>query len=310
MVDFFDTAYTRILDKNKVLTQLRIYSLQRLFIRLISNLLVPLYYQFNTNKHWLYEQRREGERFIVTLTSFPARIDRLWIVIESILRQSLKPDKIILWLSEDQFPDFTQLPPNLRRQQDRGLEIRIEKGDLKSHKKYFYCMQEFPSDKLITIDDDIIYPTTLIADLVQYHQKFPDSICCHRAKKVTFESKSIKPYNNWIELKAEYGPAMDIFQTSGGGTLYPPGSLDAEVFNDQVFRKYCLFADDVWLNIMAQKIRTRVVKTNYYSVCLPVLNWNNIKLSTHNVDQGQNDSQLSQIVSFYKMRENRLFREH
>ena len=40
---------------------------------------------------------------IVSLTSFPERINLAHITISTLLNQSLEPDKIILWLAEEQF---------------------------------------------------------------------------------------------------------------------------------------------------------------------------------------------------------------
>src|SRR5690606_5759236 len=55
---------------------------------------------------------QRDEKYIVSFTSFPGRIDQVWIVAELLLRQSFKPDAVILWLSEEQFPD-RQVPKNL-----------------------------------------------------------------------------------------------------------------------------------------------------------------------------------------------------
>ena len=39
-------------------------------------------------------------KVIVSLTSFPARIDKVYLCINSLLRQSFKADKVILWLAD------------------------------------------------------------------------------------------------------------------------------------------------------------------------------------------------------------------
>ena len=44
-------------------------------------------------------------KLIVSLTSFPARINTVHQVIESLLNQTKKADKIILWLAPEQFPN-------------------------------------------------------------------------------------------------------------------------------------------------------------------------------------------------------------
>ena len=299
MVNFLDRLYTGIEERNSLLARLKIYSMQRLLIRIISNLLIPLSYQFGKKKHRLYPQEKKTVKYVVSLTSFPNRIGRVWIVIESILRQKYKVDKIILWLSKEQFDSIDNLPKNLLKQQKRGLEIRLVDGDIKSHKKYFYAIKEYPNDFLITVDDDIIYPTTLVSELIEVNNIYPGSVCCHRAHKIKIENEKILPYSSWKEILKSDIDKYNIFFTSGGGTLFSPNSLHEEVLNESVFKKYCFFADDVWLNVMSRLNSTVIVKTNYYSDLLPVLNSKNIYLHDLNLGSGENDLQLEAVRNFY-----------
>lgn len=41
-----------------------------------------------------------GSELIVSLTTYPARIEGIHYVIESLLMQSMKPNRVILWLAE------------------------------------------------------------------------------------------------------------------------------------------------------------------------------------------------------------------
>lgn len=298
MVNFLDRIYTGIEDRNSFLARLKIYAIQRLLIRIVSNFFIPFLYQFGKKKHSLNQKEKEV-KYIVSLTSFPNRIGRVWIVIESILRQNYKIDKIILWLSKEQFDSLDVLPKNLLAQQNRGLEIRLVEGDIKSHKKYFYTLKEYPNDFLITVDDDIIYPTTLVSELINVNKSYPESICCHRAHNVKLENGKVMPYTFWKTIKKFDSNKYDIFFTSGGGTLFPPNCLHEEVLNESVLKKYCFYADDVWLNFMSRLNSTNIVKTNYYSDLLPILNSKNLNLHDLNLALGENDSQLAAVRNFY-----------
>jgi hypothetical protein len=66
---------------------------------------------------------------IVSLTSYPRRFPILDFAIRSLLNQTVRPDRVILWLAED---DVTYLPSAVRRL--AGLEIRTCR-DLRSFKK-------------------------------------------------------------------------------------------------------------------------------------------------------------------------------
>lgn len=300
MVDYFDCIYSKIINKHKLLVNVKYYSIQRLFIRIIANILIPFYYLTTCNAARLHTLNNQGtdKKIIVSLTTFPARIGRIWIVIESLLRQDYKPDKIILWLSKEQFHSINDLPRKLLNQQKRGLEIRFVEGDIKSHKKYFYCLKEYPDDYLVTVDDDIIYPTFLLSKLIKYSSIYPKSIVCHRSSEITTKNNKICPYTQWVGIKGHAGDSFKIFQTSGGGTLYPPYSLHNEVLNEKAFMEHCLYADDIWLNCMSQLNKTTIVKTDYDSFCLPVLFANNQRLTTTNVNNRGNDLQLHAVRKY------------
>jgi hypothetical protein len=301
LVDFFDLCYTSIKDKNTFLKNIRFYSLLRFMLRLFVNLLIPLYYKLTSNSSCagILRTGKSSKKLIVSLTSFPLRINKIWIVIESLMRQSHKPDLIILWLSKDQFESVEILPKRLKRLQDKGLEIRLCDGDLKSHKKYYYTLKEYPNDYLFTVDDDIIYPTTLISRLVELNNVYPDSVCCHLALEIKTSSEAPLPFMQWEPLRQSMGPGFNIFFGSGGGTLFPPSSLHLEVLNDTVFKKLCFYADDVWLNMMCQLNDTMVVKSSYNSNCLPIVYFRNEKLATINMVKNENDLQIKACRDFY-----------
>ena len=303
MVDFLLYLFASIKDKSPLLKKIRFYSLERFLVMILANVMIPVWFRL-TN---VFKERRlikskvvEGQEIIVSLTTFPARIERIWIVIECILRQKHQPDRIILWLSKEQFKDISILPKSLLKLQSRGLEICLCQGDLRSHKKYYYAIKNFPNDTLITVDDDFIYPSTLIGSLIELNKKHPKAICCARAFLMKKEGESILPYNQWVYLNNGAGPSCDLFHTSGGGTLYPPGAFPEEVLNNEVFMKLCKHADDVWLNTMAQMNGTKIVKGNFNSEFIPLNYKRNITLSSVNVHEELNDKQLKEVREYYE----------
>ena len=63
-------------------------------------------------------------------------------IIASILKQTMKPDKIILWLGREKFPD-KKLPKIFDKLKACGVELRFCPEDIEPHTKYFYAMQEY-----------------------------------------------------------------------------------------------------------------------------------------------------------------------
>jgi hypothetical protein len=301
MTDFFDSLYYSIKDKNRFLSKIYFYNLSRLVVRSLANIIIPIYYSitFTNKKTTLATEISSSERVIVSLTSFPARIDRLWLVIESLLRQTYKPNKIILWLATSQFPNVDALPKKLLFLANRGLEIIFTDEDLKSHKKYYYAFEKFPNDIIITVDDDVFYNSHIIEYLIHSHTNYPDCICCNHASKITFKDKNLMPYLQWQSLEKASGPANNIFPIGVGGILYPPKILHGEVLNKKVFMENCKTADDVWLNAMTHLNDKFVVKTNYNSYYLPVLHRRNSELNTINNICNHNDDQIKTVRSHY-----------
>jgi hypothetical protein len=301
MNDFFIEEYSFIRDNNSLLKQIKYYAVKRFLIRLLANIFVPIWFVVTNlfGKKRLSENNRE-KKVIVSLTTFPARINRIWIVIECMLRQTYPPDKIVLWLSREQFTSFENLPKNLLKLQKRGLEIEFCDEDLRSHKKYFYTIKKYPNDFLITVDDDFIYPSSLIQDLMKSYMENLGVICCFRAVEIKVKNNEISPYNQWEYVYEQSVPSFNIFFTSGGGTLFPPDSLNNEVLNKEIFTNYCKYADDVWLNIMSQMNHTKVIKSSSnYNMSIPLYFSGNTTLVSINVNNGLNDKQLNDVRDYY-----------
>lgn len=191
-------------------------------------------------------------KIIVSLTSYPKRIRGIRKVLDSIMAQTYKPDKVVLYLSEEQFAE-KKLPVNVSAYFSQGLEIHWCQNDMKSHKKYLYAFREYPNDYIITIDDDFYYEEHMIEELVQYIDRFPKCILARRTHLITAKRDgSISSYEKWWGECMHYigMPHMDLFAVGCAGILYPPHLLSDEVFNTDNIKKYCMYADDIWLKIM------------------------------------------------------------
>lgn len=301
MINFFDLIYCIFQTNNRIINSMKILSSIRLIIAISANLILPLYFILTSKKHKYILQKKDknDSLIVVSLTSFPARINRVWLMIETVFRQSVKPDKIVLYLSINQFPNYNSLPKRLLKLQKRGLEIYLKEDDLRSHKKYFYALQDFPYSSIITLDDDIYYNTNIVKDLITLHLKYPNSIICNRAWKIETENNVILPYKKWSLLMKETTPRTDIFPTGVGGVLYPPKTLHQEVLNVKIFKEIVLCADDIWLNAMAYINNSKYVKTSNDNILfLPIIYLYNQKLTNINVVNNQNDIQFSAVRNY------------
>ena len=131
----------------------------RLFKKIRSYL---SYIKFYVNKPSLQEGNNIPN-ITVSFTTYPAREKWLPVVVGSLLRQKLQPDRIVHYLSNEQFETVDDKILNSIKKQ--GVNVKLVDGDMRSHKKYLYAFKEYPEDIVITVDDDIIYDKYLISDL-------------------------------------------------------------------------------------------------------------------------------------------------
>ena len=94
MITFFYEASRTQKSKNKPYWKLA-YKVNKVLV----NMLFPL------RQRWEKACGTDSEsRIIVSLTTYPARVQGVWVTIASLLNQTMKPYKVILWLAEEQFP--------------------------------------------------------------------------------------------------------------------------------------------------------------------------------------------------------------
>lgn len=206
---------------------------------------------------------RKGSDYdiIVSLTSFPARINYVWLTIETLKRQSLTPKKIILYLSKEQFPEQEKsLPENLLAEQDDLFEIQFVDGDLRSHKKYYYAFKGYPEMNVVTFDDDVFYESHTLEKLYEAHNKFKDCLICGLACTIDSTRK-----NPWPRTKKRNIPNIKILQIGIAGVLYPPHSYSSNVFDINAIKECCPKADDIWLNYMCRVNGSKIVMIDGYA---------------------------------------------
>lgn len=247
------------------------------------------------------------EDIIVSLTSYGKRIYDVYLTIESIMQGSLKPNRILLWLSKEEFSEVT-LPITLQKQMERGLEVRFCK-DVRSFNKLIFSLKEFPNSCIITIDDDLIYNFDLVENLVNAHKNNPNCIWANRINEMTFTDKgTLKSYLQWKgSIKEDSSNKKNNFFTGVGGVLYPPNSLHDEVFNDDVFTNICPTADDVWFNAMARLKGTEIRKSYTHSskgedfLVNESLQSEGLCAINNNPNDCQNDKQIKAVFEKYSI---------
>ncbi len=261
-------------------------------------------------RYWSFIRKNKNRNFkriqdlVITLTSYPARISTIPETLISLLDQNLKPEKVVLWLAKEQFPNGeNDLSPKILKLKDFGLEIKWCR-DLKSYKKLIPALETEPEKIYVTADDDIYYPKNWLKSLYEDYVKDKDSIFCHRIHKITLEQNGeIKPYKQWEKcLKKGQEKEEDIlFFTTGGGVLFPPNCFYKDVLDEDLFQKLCPLADDIWfwMMIVLNKKKIKIVKNNVYRIKNNGNTQEENPLWKTNRERSYNDEQLNDIWKYY-----------
>lgn len=237
--------------------------------------------------------------FIVSLTSFPARINTVSLCIETLLRQKKKPRVVVLWLSEEQFPSKASLPKSLLRQESRGLRIEFRKGDIRSHKKYFYAFREYRRLHVITVDDDVLYSSRLTQELSAASESNPGQIIGNQVKRILVKDGVITQYLDWPTIQSSNGRAVNI-PVGVGGVFYPANVLCEDFLRIERFMKLAPQADDLWLGIGAMLSSAAVVPSGKKELeQIPLTIFSNQTLFSSN-GLGGNDIQMDGILDWVK----------
>ncbi len=244
----------------------------------------------------------DGRELIVSLTSYPKRFEKLHIVIESLMRQILKPTRVVLWLSKEEVPDLGVIPYNVRKYMDRGLEIRFVGENYRSYNKLVYAVSEFRESIIITVDDDTIYLDYFLRELYNRWLKYPDCIVAYSCKVVRLKDKrELMSYRDWTLADINV-PSHKLIQLGYAGVLYPPGSLHDDVTRSDLFMELAPTADDIWFKAMALLRGTKVVMVYDRYHEFPVIrSMDRIGLYRINVSQNQNDIQAKRVFDYYDL---------
>jgi hypothetical protein len=243
-----------------------------------------------------------NKNFIVSLTTFGRRINDVYLSIESIDLQTLKPSKVVLWLAEEEF-NQKNLPVSLTNLQKRGLTIDYCK-DIKSYKKLIPSLKKFENKLIVTIDDDVMYNCELLEVLHKNYRTNPDIIYCGFARRMQVSDNILLDYNNWPEdSKETHMPSKLNFPIGFSGVLYFPGCFHKDVLDEKLFMRLSPYADDIWFKMMSllKGIEVKSIGDQFSitSNIIPIEIAQEDSLSILNVVNKKNDEQLRNVFNAY-----------
>jgi len=243
---------------------------------------------------------------IVSLTSHRARLAHCFLTLETVFDQEIQPEGVELNLAAEDLAE-SDLPASIQRLRRRGLRVRFVTPDYKSGNKLIPSYAVHPDHVLVTADDDCLYPSDWLSQLLTAHEQTPGTIICHRGFTLRRNGNGDPvPYRQLMRRPGNGTTAsFAVMATGVSGVLYPPYALHPRVHDHALMMRLCPSEDDIWFKAMSllQGTPTRRVST-HNRLWLQVRGSQKVRLFDHNVRRegiSPSDICLRRICDAFKL---------
>lgn len=194
----------------------------------------------------------------VSVTSIFKNQDVLFQTLQSITKQTLKPEKIFVYLSEE--PSFfddgfkekqiteAKLSNLIRNNSIIEINWGKEMGPL--GKLLPLLKDKWEEDCIIiTIDDDTVYDSDLVKNLVKDYNEYK---CVINYRGFTPKFDIFENFN-YMNRDKTNKLSLYNFPTGKGSILYKPEffhKTDNLIFNDDIYLNCCDKQDDIWFYVI------------------------------------------------------------
>lgn len=114
-------------------------------------------------------------RIVGSLTTMPHQYDKVNRTLDSLISQTYKLDKIYLSLPEISRRLGTKYPPVPKEISDKCSIIRCEDMGPITKISGGLLSEQDPDTVIITFDNDMVYPDSMVEKLIENHKKYPNS---------------------------------------------------------------------------------------------------------------------------------------
>lgn len=256
-----------------------------------------------TQNNGINKVEMRDRKIIVSLTSYGRRANRIVrFTICSLMRQTLKPDAIVLWLDRDKWNEDT-IPRSLRSLTKYGLSIRYCSDNIRSYEKLVPALEAYPNDIIVTCDDDMWYSKRFLEDLYNSYLRNSEHVYTYGIKQIKRDNNgNMGKYNSWT-MPTRQDRSAPSFALGYCGCLYRRDMLYNDVMRKDLFMKLCPTADDVWFFFMEFLAGTHCVlvkrKEPYPIDFFYQFFHKGSNLASVNCEEDLNDVQIKNIMNHY-----------
>jgi hypothetical protein len=210
------------------------------------------------------------DTIIVSMTTWPPRIDSAVTAMRNLVTQGANLNvHFVLVLSRD---EFQQVPESLR---SLGVEIIMDSGNLRSHKKLMPTLVRYPDNPVLVVDDDVLREDGWLETFVSDQTEHPDEIIYGYAlSRVYFDGeKIVEDCGQTRRIFSRPGCVSTILKPANGsgGTLYPAHTFtDPRFFERDLMMQLSPTSDETWQFAFAkiEKRTFRCLSAHNYPIAL------------------------------------------
>lgn len=198
------------------------------------------------------------QRVIVSCTSTHDRLECLYYVVESILRQSYKPDAFYINISKTHYLRDKGIKESPAWFNNDAIKVNFVENTGSYRKLLPVLDNACDNDLIVTIDDDVIYHRNWLIALVDAASAYPSMIVCGRARRI---KKNVfgrwQSYHNWSVVKGE-SSGFWLLPIGCAGIAYRKKLMCEEFIKDRKFLEIAKANDDLWFRAASQIMQTNV----------------------------------------------------
>jgi hypothetical protein len=190
------------------------------------------------------ERPERPERLVVSLTTTPRRARNLAGVLSSLLDQTEPPDRLILALPRESRAG-ERYPPARDLKLPAGVDI-VPCRDEGPATKLLPALELEPDALVVAVDDDVIYPRSLLATLLREHRLRPQAAIGFRGVRLT-HGVAFDELDHVFATGVRAATQVDVLFGTWG-YLVPPGALGPEVWRLDAAPEALRWVDDIWFS--------------------------------------------------------------
>ena len=218
---------------------------------------------------------------VVSMSTMPYRIDNVPKVVDSIAAGTVRPDKMVVYICQD---DFDEVPKSFRDIEKKHdfFEVRWSDANYGPATKLLPALRDFPEALIVNVDDDYVYQPCLIENLYNCWKSNRNSIITNGGHIIGIDQASGFLVNigrdrviGFDQICRSRRKGYDIMFLSGHGTMYPPHVFDGtDVFNNELRNRFWDTHDELWFwtNAVCAGVET-VICGDYVNKAGPGHGW-------------------------------------